>query len=269
PVEVVVHGVDPPQVVTGPAARPAARDRLGLDPDAPVVGTVGNFTPKKDQATLLRAVAALAGDAAPTLVLVGLGPLEGELRALAGELGIERRVVFAGSRDDVFELLPGFDAFVLSSRFEGLPIALLEAMATGVAPVATPVGGIPEVITDGVDGLLVPPGDPDALATALGKVLRDDALRADLGARARERARAFDLVHAVRRTEAIYRLALGRPAPGDEPAGAGPRPPPAGPARYPSSTTTATTCPKVSSLPAGAALNPMCSVVPSGATAML
>lgn len=214
PVEVVVHGVDPTQVVTGPAARRTARDRLGLDPDAPVVGTVGNFTPKKDQATLLRAVAALAGDAAPTLVLVGLGPLEGELRALAGELGIERRVVFAGSRDDVFELLPGFDAFVLSSRFEGLPIALLEAMATGVAPVATPVGGIPEVITDGVDGLLVPPGDPDALGAALGKVLRDGALRADLGARARARARDFDLVHAVRRTEAIYRLALGHGADG-------------------------------------------------------
>ena len=86
-------------------------------------------------------------------------------------------------------------------------------MATGVAP-STPVGGIPEVITDGVDGLLVPPGYPDALGAALGKVLRDGALRADLGARARARARDFDLVHAVRRTEAIYRLALGHGADG-------------------------------------------------------
>ena len=110
----------------------------------------------------------------------------------------------AGSRDDVFALLPGFDTFVLSSRFEGLPIALLEAMATGVAPVATRVGGIPSVITDGEDGLLVPSGDPDALAAALRKVLDDDALRTALGRRATARSHDFDLVQAVRRTEDLY-----------------------------------------------------------------
>ena len=120
-------------------------------------------------------------------MLVGLGPLEDDLRALAVELGIGDRVRFPGSRDDVFALLPAFDAFVLSSRFEGLPIALLEAMATGVAPVATRVGGIPEVVTDGRDGLLVEPGDPAALAGALDRILGDDALRDRLGV---ERPRA-------------------------------------------------------------------------------
>ena len=205
PVEVVVHGTDPSLVVTGPAARDAARAALGLPAGARVVGTVGNFTAKKDQATLLRAFAALADAPAETrLVLVGLGPLEDPLRALAADLGIAGRVVWPGSRDDVFALLPAFDVFVLSSQFEGLPIALLEAMATGVAPVATRVGGIPEVITDGRDGLLVPAGDPDALAAALAKALDDDDLRADLGQRAAARAREFDLVHAIRRTEAIY-----------------------------------------------------------------
>jgi glycosyltransferase involved in cell wall biosynthesis len=211
PVDVVVHGSDATMVVSGPEARAKARDQLELSPAARVVGTVGNFTPKKDQATLLRAIAALhpVGDVDTVLVLVGLGPLEDELRSLARRLGIGGRVVFAGSRNDVFELLPAFDVFALSSRFEGLPIALLEAMATGIAPVATAVGGIPEVLSDGVDGLIVPPGDPDALAAALAKLLDDDALRADLGDRARLRAGAFDLVHAVRRTEAIYRHVVG------------------------------------------------------------
>ncbi|HET9608942.1 MAG TPA: glycosyltransferase, partial [Acidimicrobiales bacterium] len=150
PVEVVAHGTDPTLARTGPGARAEARALLDLDPAAPVVGTVGNFTAKKDQATLVRAVAALpAGERAPVLVLVGLGPLEDELRALARELGVADRVVFAGSRDDVFALLPAFDVFALSSRFEGLPIALLEAMATGVAPVVTRGGGVPEVVRDG------------------------------------------------------------------------------------------------------------------------
>jgi glycosyltransferase involved in cell wall biosynthesis len=214
PVEVVVHGTDPSLAVTGEAARAAARAELGLAPDARVVGSVGNFTAKKDQATLLRAVAEvppadLGGGGDAVLVLVGLGPLEGELRALARDLGIAERVVFAGSRDDVFALLPALDVFALSSRFEGLPIALLEAMASGVAPVATRVGGIPEVITDGRDGVLVDPGDPTGLAAALTRVLGDDDERARIAACARARAGDFDLVHAVRRAEEIYRAALG------------------------------------------------------------
>lgn len=207
PVEVVVHGTDPSLTVRGPAASEAARARLGLDPGVRVIGTVGNFTAKKDQATLLRAVAALrpANDDEIVLVLVGSGPLEQGLRSLASRLGVAERVVFAGSRDDVFDLLPGFDVFALSSQFEGLPIALLEAMATGIAPVATRVGGVPEVISDGFDGLLVPPGDPGALAAALTKLLDDDDLRGGIGERARARAADFDLVQAVRRAEDVYR----------------------------------------------------------------
>jgi glycosyltransferase involved in cell wall biosynthesis len=211
PVEVVVHGADTSLVVTGAGARAEARRRLGLPPDAPVVGSVGNFTAKKDQATLVRAFAALPPELAEArLVLVGLGPLEDDLRALAASEGVASRVLFPGSRDDVFDLLPGFDVFALSSRFEGLPISLLEAMATGVAPVVTAVGGIPEVVTDGRDGLLVPPGEPAALAVALARVLGDGALRSRLAASARDRAGAFDLVHAVRRAEAVYCSAVGR-----------------------------------------------------------
>jgi glycosyltransferase involved in cell wall biosynthesis len=225
PVDVVVHGVDRSGVVSGEAARPAARAALGLAPGALVVGTVGNFTAKKDQATLLDAVSRLpvagsarpGGDGAgvedrgPVVVLVGLGPLEPQLREAAARLGLGGRAVFTGSRDDVADLLPAFDVFALSSRYEGLPIALLEAMAAGVPPVATRVGGIPEVVTDGVDGLLVDPGDAAGLAAALGRLLGDGDLRATLGRRARERAGAFDLADAVHRTEDVYLAALGRP----------------------------------------------------------
>jgi glycosyltransferase involved in cell wall biosynthesis len=209
PVEVVAHGIDTRQLRPADvASRLAARQALGLDAAAPVVGTVGNFTAKKDQATLLEAAARLAVEhPGLRLVLVGSGPLEDELRSRARSL-LGDAAVFPGSRDDVYDLLPAFDVFALSSRFEGLPIALLEAMASGVPPVVTRVGGIPEVVTDGDDGVLVEAGDAGSLATALGKVLADPGLRADLGVRATARAAAFDLSHAVRRIEAVYERAL-------------------------------------------------------------
>jgi glycosyltransferase involved in cell wall biosynthesis len=212
PVEVVTHGVDLDAVHRGPAARAEARRRLGLDADMTVVGTVGNFTAKKDQATLLEAGARLAAELPDLrLALVGTGPLEPALRDHARRLGLSGATVFAGSRDDVLELLPGFDVFALSSRFEGLPIALLEAMASGVACIATTVGGVPEVITDGDDGLLVDPGDPDALAAGIRKLLADDVRRAELGTAAARRAQAFQLRDAVRRIERVYDRVVGAP----------------------------------------------------------
>ena len=190
-------------------ARRSARRLLGVGTDDLVVGTVGNFTRKKDQESLLRAVARLVPDL-PSLrvVLIGSGPLENDLRALAASLRIAEVTDFTGSRDDVREVLPGLDVFALSSRFEGLPIALLEALAAGVACVATSVGGVPEVLTDGEDGLLVGPGDPDALAAAIRKLLADAAFRAGMGSRAGWRARDFRIDRAVRRIEQVYDRAL-------------------------------------------------------------
>ena len=182
PVEVVVHGTDPRLVVRRPEARRAARERARPAGRRPRRGhrrqLHGQEGPGHADAGRGRAVPPTAVTC--VAVLVGLGPLEEELRALAGRARASAgRVRFPGSRDDVFALLPAFDVFVLSSRFEGLPIALLEAMATGVAPVATRVGGIPEVITDGTTALLVDPGDPAALwPRALDRLLVDDALRA-------------------------------------------------------------------------------------------
>jgi glycosyltransferase involved in cell wall biosynthesis len=113
-------------------------------------------------------------------------------------------VVFAGSRDDVPRLLTGLDIFALSSRQEGLPLALMEAMATGLPCLATSVGGIPEIVRDGVEGLLVPAGDPQALSSALRRLVADPGLRNRLGSAARERSRSFDVAAAQREIEAIY-----------------------------------------------------------------
>lgn len=209
-VEVVYQGADMAAARYGPIARAEARRLLELSDDALVIGTVANFTPKKDHATLLTALAELVPEF-PALhwVVVGVGPLEDELRLAVERAGLRRAVSFTGLRDDVPMLLPGFDVFALSSRYEGLPISLLEAMASGVMPVVTEVGGVPEVVTDGRDGLLVPPGDPTAIAAALRKVLADSQRREQLGGAARKRAAQFDLRDAVIRTEAIYDDVLG------------------------------------------------------------
>jgi glycosyltransferase involved in cell wall biosynthesis len=211
PAHVIHYGPElPASTPSTAAARARARAALGLSESAFVVGTIGNFTPKKDHQTLLEATARIAQRyEALRLVLVGAGPLERDLRHSTGVLALDDRVVFAGSRDDVATLMPAFDVFALSSRNEGLPIALLEAMGFGVPCVATAVGGVPEVVTDGREGLLVPPGDAAALADALSTMLCDPDLRESAGDRGAWTARCFDLTQAARRTEDLYRAALG------------------------------------------------------------
>jgi glycosyltransferase involved in cell wall biosynthesis len=210
PVHVIHHGAEP--AANGPLTpetRSRARRTLGLREGELVIGNVGNFTAKKDHRTLLEATAVAASHHHEIqLVLIGSGPLEGAVRDDARSLGLIDRVVFAGSRDDVAELVPAFDVFALSSRHEGLPISLLEAMAAGVPCVATSVGGVPEVIDNGNEGLLVPPGDAVALANALSTLLRARDLRNAVGASAAQTARRFDVAQAARRTEAVYRDAL-------------------------------------------------------------
>ena len=213
PVEVVVQGVNTGQVRQGDAARKEGRNRLGLvggNEGDLVVGTVGNLTTKKNHALLLEAFADLRRSAPHVrLVVVGSGPLDDPLKAQAERLGIADATAFLGSRDDVLELLPGFDVFALSSEHEGLPIALLEAMATGLPSVATEVGGIPEVLQHGVQGLLVDSGDAAGLTAALAKLVGDPDLRAALGQSARQRASAFDIAPVAARTLDLYERVLG------------------------------------------------------------
>lgn len=211
PCEVLYHGIDETEVRSGPEARAAARAELGLPADVPVVGTVGNLVPKKDHRSLIDAFAAVAASRPDArLVIVGGGPLEAELRERAGERGLGDRVLLTGQRPGVAGLLPAFDTFVLSSRHEGLPLALLEAMASGLPAIATRVGGIPEVLTDGVDGRLVPPGDVAALTAAIAGVLDDPDGAARLATAGRETAGGFSITRAVERMAAVYGELLAR-----------------------------------------------------------
>jgi glycosyltransferase involved in cell wall biosynthesis len=211
PVETLHHGVDVEVACRGTEARRYARQRLGLSDDVPVIGTVGSLTPQKDHAGLFAAVDRLRDRFPDLIVLVmGSGPLDAPLRALVRDRGLDGIVRFLGGRTDVATLLPALDVFVLASRFEGLPIALLEAMAAGVPCVATSVGGVPEAISNRLEGRLVPPGSPALLAAEITDLLREHAVRLQLGTTAMEHVAAhFSMDRAVRRIEALYTEVLG------------------------------------------------------------
>ena len=167
--------------------RAAARRALGVPDGGALCVAVGNLYPVKDHATLLRAQAELP-DA--RVAIAGRGDEEAPLRRLAGELGLADRLHLLGLRDDVDTVLAAGDVFVQPSRSEGLPLAVLEAMAAGLPVVATRVGGVAEAVAEGETGYLVPSGDPPALAAALRKVLAAPDRGAALGARGRQRAGA-------------------------------------------------------------------------------
>lgn len=168
--------------------RAHVRDRLGVPEECFLIGTVGRVHPVKGHADLAAAAARLArDDSAPFRVIVAGYPVEPwatELAGLARTLGVERLVHFLGHRSDVPELLDAMDVFVLPSHSEGMPNALLEAMASGKPVVATRVGGSAEIIRDGENGLLVPPRGPDALAAAIARLRADPAFAKRLGAAA-------------------------------------------------------------------------------------
>jgi glycosyltransferase involved in cell wall biosynthesis/protein-tyrosine-phosphatase len=147
--------------------RAQLRRALGVGPDALLIGTAGRLSPVKAQDDLIRAAKLLDAQVPGVRVLMaGDGPLRGQLEALAAQLGISRQVLFAGARDDIYDLIAAMDIFVLPSLSEGVPMALLEAMALGTPVVATAVGGVPEMVTNRATGLLVPPRDERALADA-------------------------------------------------------------------------------------------------------
>jgi glycosyltransferase involved in cell wall biosynthesis len=209
--EVLVHGIPVEELRARTPEREGARRAQGWAPDDVVVAIVANLRANKDYPTLFDA-AAIALAAAPRLrfVSVGQGPLEDELRADLAARGFGDRVVLLGYHADPAAVLVGADVFTLSSRHEGLPISLLEAMALGLPPVATRVGGVPEVITHDLDGVLVPAETPAALAAAYVALATHPDRRRRLGQAAAERATACDIARTARLLEARYRT-LVRP----------------------------------------------------------
>ncbi|MGA2700254.1 MAG: glycosyltransferase [Isosphaeraceae bacterium] len=178
----------------------------GPDASGPVL-TVARLSPEKDVANLVRA-AAMALERAPDLrvEVAGGGPCREELGRLAAELGVADRIAFLGEVRDVPAVLARARMFVLPSRSEGIPLTVLEAMARGLPVVATRVGGLPEVVEEGVTGLLVPPADPAALAAAMVELWCDPDRRDRLGHAGRRRAEeCFDIRRMVAQYESLYR----------------------------------------------------------------
>ena len=217
-IRVIHNGVDPAAFPYDPER---VRDEafaagLGIAPGEVVVGILAVFRPEKDHETFLRAARSVA-DRVPNVrfLLAGDGPARDELEALTRELGLEDRVIFAGLRSDISAILGLIDVIVLSSfTIECFPYAILEAMAMGVPAVCTSVGGLPEMIDEGVTGRLVPPKDPAALADGIVDVLSDPERRRAMGRAARRRLEErFTLARSAAETERVIEEAVGALAP--------------------------------------------------------
>ncbi len=201
-IRLIPSAVDP-ELLYPQHGRTAVRAAAGLA-ETPLLLVVAALVHRKGVDLLLAALARLAEEGLhPALWIAGQGPAGPALEKQARELRVGGRVRFLGQRGDVADLLSACDIFILPSRHEGLGVAALEAMAAGRPIVATRVGGLAEAVVHERTGLLVPPEDPEALATALARLLRDPALRARLAAegpaRIAEGFRADDLVEAYER----------------------------------------------------------------------
>ena len=196
-----------------PPVRQAHGDALPLPKELaerPLVGVVARLQPEKGVASFLKAASHVAGEVPDArFVVVGDGPLRKELFGLAEELGIRDRVLFLGFRPDAQALLKLMDVVAVPSVSEGTPLVVLEAMSAGVPVVASRVGGIPGQIQPGREGILVPPGDAQALGDALLGLLRDPESARRMGEAGRLRAETeFSHENMVRKVEGIYRDAL-------------------------------------------------------------
>lgn len=209
-IRVVHNGIDLGRYAVQAENHRSVRNDLGIGPDQRVIGTVGNLFAVKGQVYLLRACQAVARTFPDFVLLVaGEGDQLGALEKEASDLGIANNVKFLGFREDVPVLLQAMDIFVLPSLSEGLPLSVLEALSLQKPVVATNVGGIPEIVEDGVTGFLVPPKNPDALAKAILQMLQHPRIAADMGQAGRKRVEEdFGLAKMLREYQSLYEEAL-------------------------------------------------------------
>jgi glycosyltransferase involved in cell wall biosynthesis len=208
-ISVIPNAIDRP-ADPAPDRVAALRTEFGANDGDLIVLSVGRLSPEKGHAHLVEAMHVVTQDAELSgrvlLVLVGDGPERRNLETRAAALGL--RAVFAGHKGDVWPCYFSADVFALPSMTEGSPLALIEAMNAGCAIAATRVGGVPEIVEDGISASLVPPGSPAALAEAMKSLLRSGELRRSLGAGAREAARLLTPEAYRNRLFAIYEAAL-------------------------------------------------------------
>ncbi len=207
---VVHNGIDLAGVPAFSLDRAAARAALGFEPGRRLVAQVGRLEPQKDYPTFLEAARRVAAELSDVdFLIAGAGALQAELVATTARLGLSGRVRFLGLRHDVPALLAGVDVLALTSRWEGLPNVVLEAMATGAVAVATDVGGCRELIIPGETGYLVPAGEAGAVARATLEVLQTPALAGRLAVAARRRVEnEFAVGAMVAKTSAVYEACL-------------------------------------------------------------
>jgi glycosyltransferase involved in cell wall biosynthesis len=210
-IEVIENGIELERYGP-PADKGLAKEDAGLDPGRRYLAHVARHHPVKDQRTLIRGFALAAQDLPGVdLLMAGDGPLRRELESLAAGLRVADRVKFLGIRTDVPELMRAADAFVLTSVSEAASLTLLEAMATGLPAVVTDVGGNPEIVRHGREGLLFARGDEAGCARAIRRLFRDPGLAARLGEAGRERvAEHYRLGRTVDQYYNIYRRLSGR-----------------------------------------------------------
>ncbi|MCS7197419.1 MAG: glycosyltransferase family 4 protein [Candidatus Bipolaricaulota bacterium] len=202
---VVIHNGVEPEPFCLTTDKRELRLRLGMSDAAGVVTMVGRFAPPKDFETL---IAAWEGLRAPSwqLWLVGEGPRRSRLEELVRAKGLCQHIRFLRERHDVPAILKASDIFVLSSRWEGLPLTVIEAMFAGLPVIATRVGGVPELVEEGITGLLVPARDTRALGNALEQLINSAELRQRMGELGRQRAlRQFTVDRMIRHMQALYR----------------------------------------------------------------
>lgn len=183
---VIPVGLDLSRHLAAAAPSGALRSRIGIGPDVPLIGAAGRLVPIKDISTLLKALVRVP-DA--HLALIGDGELRERLEAESTTLGLDGRVHFTGWLSDMAQVLSDVDIVALTSRNEGTPVSLIEAAASGRPAVAANVGGVSQVVVDGVTGLLTPAGSPDETATALRHLLDDPGRRRQMGEAARSHVR--------------------------------------------------------------------------------
>jgi len=209
---VIRNGIELSRFTIGPDTRRKIRQALEVSEETLVICSIGRLTPQKGLIYLIQA--------APSIItsvkrinfwIVGDGPLRDSLKGKVKQLGLENYFRFLGFRNDIPDILAGADIFVLPSLYECLPIAVIEAMASGKPVVATRVGGNEELVKDGETGFLVPPRNADALAKKLVMLLSDEELRCRVGHNALREAQKYDAKEMVFRYEQVYRALCNTP----------------------------------------------------------